>query len=259
MMRSHGESSRREIWEFGKKGEPIYDAIEKAIRMRYKLLPYIYSTAWQVTSNNDSFMRALIMDFPADKKVWDIPDEFMFGRSLLVAPVTHALFTSTEERKWSEETVNWTRPEYTEVYLPAGANWYDWHSGKLYKGGQTITAEAPIDRCPLYVKAGSIIPLGPDVQYAAEKPWNDIEIRIYGGADGQFTFYDDEKDNYNYEKGRYCTIDFKLKGRTLTIGKRNGSYSGMPAFRTFRLVYIDGKRTVTKNVTYSGTAVNISF
>ncbi|MBR5736625.1 MAG: DUF5110 domain-containing protein [Bacteroidales bacterium] len=259
MMRSHGESSRREIWEFGKKGEPVYDAIEKAIRMRYKLLPYIYSTAWQVTSNNDSFMRALMMDFAEDRNVWDIPDEFMFGRSLLVAPVTHALFTSTEERKWSEETVNWTKPAYTEVYLPAGANWYEWSSGKFIKGGQKVTAAAPIDRCPLYVKAGSIIPLGPDVQYAKEKPWNDLEIRIYGGADADFTFYDDEGDNYNYEKGRYCTIDFKLRGRTLTIGKRSGSYSGMPAFRKFRLVYIDSKGSVSKTVEYSGTATTIKF
>ena len=259
MMRSHGESSRREIWEFGKKGEPVYDAIEKAIRMRYKLMPYIYSTAWQVTSNNDSFMRALVMDFAADKNVWDIPDEFMFGRSLLVAPVTHALFTSTEERKWSEEKVNWNVPATTEVYLPAGANWYDWSTNKLYKGGQTVTAAAPIDRCPLYVKAGSIIPIGPDVQYTSEKPWNDIEVRIYGGADADFTLYEDEGDNYNYEKGRYSTIDFKLRGRTLTIGKRNGSYPGIPAFRTFRLVYIDGKGRVSRNVVYNGTATTIKF
>ena len=259
MMRSHGESSRREIWEFGKKGEPVYDAIEKAIRMRYKLMPYIYSTAWQVTSNNDSFMRALVMDFAADKNVWDIPDEFMFGRSLLVAPVTHALFTSTEERKWSEEKVNWNVPATTEVYLPAGANWYDWSTNKFYKGGQTVTAAAPIDRCPLYVKAGSIIPIGPDVQYTSEKPWNDIEVRIYGGADADFTLYEDEGDNYNYEKGRYSTINFKLRGRTLTIGKRNGSYSGIPAFRTFRLVYIDGKGRVSRNVVYNGTATTIKF
>ena len=259
MMRSHGESSRREIWEFGKKGEPVYDAIEKAIRMRYKLMPYIYSTAWQVTSNNDSFMRALVMDFAADKNVWDIPDEFMFGRSLLVAPVTHALFTSTEERKWSEEKVNWNVPATTEVYLPAGANWYDWSTNKFYKGGQTVTAAAPIDRCPLYVKAGSIIPIGPDVQYTSEKPWNDIEVRIYGGADADFTLYEDEGDNYNYEKGRYSTINFKLRGRTLTISKRNGSYSGIPAFRTFRLVYIDGKGRVSRNVVYNGTATTIKF
>ena len=259
MMRSHGESSRREIWEFGQKGEPIYDAIEKAIRMRYKLMPYIYSTAWQVTSNNDSFMRALVMDFAADKNVWDIPDEFMFGRSLLVAPVTHALFTSTEERKWSEEKVNWNVPATTDVYLPAGASWYDWSTNKLYKGGQTVSAAAPIDRCPLFVKAGSIIPIGPDVQYTSEKPWNDIEVRIYGGADANFTLYEDEGDNYNYEKGRYSTIDFKLRGRTLTISKRNGSYTGIPAFRTFRLVYIDGKGRVSRNVVYTGTATTIKF
>ena len=259
MMRSHGESSRREIWEFGKKGEPVYDAIEKAIRMRYKLLPYIYSTAWQVTSNHDSFMRALIMDFAADRNVWDIPDEFMFGRSLLVAPVTHALFTSTEERKWSEEKVNWTKPATTRVYLPAGASWYDWSTNKLYKGGQTVTADAPIDRCPLYVKAGSIIPIGPDVQYASEKPWNDIEIRVYGGADADFTLYEDEGDNYNYEKGRYSTIDFKLRGKTLTISKRNGSYTGVPAFRKFRIVYIDGKGKASKTVEYSGLATSVRF
>ena len=255
MMRSHGETSRREIWEFGKKGEPVYDAIEKTIRMRYELMPYIYSTAWQVSSNDDSFMRALFMDFKADKNVWEMGNEFMFGRSLLVAPVDHAIFTS-EEKRWDEGTYDWTKPAETSVYLPAGAKWYDWWTGKLYKGGQTVTVDAALDKVPVFAKAGSIIPIGPDVQYVAEKPWDDIEVRVYPGADGSFTLYEDEGDNYNYEKGEYTTIRFDLKGRKLTIGAREGSFNGMIQARKFRIVTVDG---VKKEVDYNGKQITVQL
>ncbi len=252
MMRSHGESSRREIWEFGKKGEPIYDAIEKAIRMRYSLLPYIYSTAWQVCSCDDSFMRALMMDFKGDKKVWDMNDEFMFGRSLLVAPVTHALYTN-EERRWSDEKFDWTQAKSMDVYLPAGAKWYNYYDNKLYNGGREVSVDASIDHCPLFVRAGSILPIGPDVQYASEKPWDNLEVRVYAGADGKFTLYEDEGDNYNYENGQYTTISFSLKGNTLTIGKRTGRYPGMLQNRRFNITYIDGRNIRTKSVEYDGS------
>ena len=250
MMRSHGESSRREIWEFGSKGEPIYDAIEKSIRLRYALIPYIYSTSWQVSSADGSFMRALMMDFAADRNTWNINDEFLFGKSLLVAPVTKALFTR-EERTWSEETVDWTAPQSVSVYLPAGAKWYDWWTGELHAGGQTVLADAPIDRCPLYVRAGSIIPIGPDVQYTGEKPWDDLEIRVYPGADGSFTLYEDEGDNHDYENGAYSTVEFTLKGGRLTIGERSGSFPGMLQTRRFRIVNAATGKTLA--IDYSGS------
>ena len=258
MMRSHGESSRREIWEFGKKGEPVYDAIEKSIRMRYALLPYIYSTSWQVSSADDSFMRALVMDFPKDKNVWNLGSEFMFGRGLLVAPVGKALFTE-ETRKWSEESVDWTVPKTYDVYLPAGADWYDWWTGAALKGGQTVAADAPLDRCPLYARAGAIVPLGPDVQYVDEKPWDDLEVRVYLGADGKFTLYEDEFDGQAYKNGAYSTIDFSLKGRTLTIGERKGSYPGMLENRRFRIVYFGKGVKGEKAVEYNGNQVKINL
>lgn len=258
MMRSHGESSRREIWEFGKKGEPVYDAIEKSIRMRYTLMPYIYSTAWQVTSNNDSFMRALMMDFKGDRKVWDMTDEFMFGRSLLVAPVTYALYTD-EQRRWSDDAPDWTEAKQMDVYLPSGAKWYDYYTNTLYNGGREVNVDASIDHCPMFVRAGSILPLGPDVQYTSEKPWDNLEIRVYAGADGKFTLYEDEGDNYNYEKGIHSTIDFSLKGSKLTIGARRGEFPGMLKARRFNITYINGKTVKNVSVDYDGTARTISL
>ena len=259
MMRSHGESSRREIWEFGKPGEPVYDAIEKAIRMRYALLPYIYSTSWQVSSADDSFMRALVMDFPKDENVWDLGSEFLFGRSLLVVPVGKALFTE-ETRRYSEEPVDWSVPKSYDVYLPAGTDWYDWWTGERIKGGRTVSAAAPLDRCPLYARAGAIVPLGPDdVQYCDEKPWDELEVRVYLGADGRFTLYEDAFDGQEYRSGEYTTIDFGLRGRNLTIGKRRGSYPGMLETRRFHLVVFDGRTTSEQYVLYTGNPLTIKL
>ena len=258
MMRSHGETSRREIWEFGKKGEPIYDAIEKTIKMRYALMPYIYSTSWQVSANDDSFMRALVMDYAADRNVWDMNDEFMFGRSLLVAPVTEAMYMP-ERRAWYEEFPDWTQKKEMEVYLPAGNRWYDYATNKVYGGGATVKVDASIDHCPLFVREGSILPIGPEVQYTSEKPWDDLLICVYAGPKGNFTLYEDEGDNYNYEKGAYSTIDFTLKGRKLTIGARKGSYPGMLQNRTFHIMYIDGNTVKGQTVSYSGKAVTINL
>ena len=256
MMRSHGESSRREIWEFGKPGEPVYEAIRKAIEMRYTLLPYIYSTSWQVSANDDSFMRALVMDFASDRKVWGINDEYMFGRSLLVAPVTEPLYTRCEEQKWSEEFPDWTEKRSMEVYLPAGALWYDLRDGRSYKGGSTVSVDASLDSCPVFAKAGSIIPFGPEVQYSSEKPWDNLEIHVFKGADGTFTLYEDEGDSYNYEKGAYSTITFTLKGGRLSIGARIGAFEGMLGSRTFRIVTSDGK---TIDVNYNGKPITVKI
>lgn len=181
MMRSHGTNTPREIFMFGERGYWAFDAQEKMINLRYRLLPYIYSTSWKITSEGGSLMRALFSDFPEDKKVLDLGDEYLFGKSILVAPVT------SETRSRS-------------LYLPAGTQWIDFWTGEVQDGGREITRETPVDIIPLYVKAGAIIPVGPAVQFATEKPWDDLQLRIYPGANGEFTLYEDEDDNYNYEK-----------------------------------------------------------
>ena len=255
MMRSHGESSRREIWEFGAPGEPVYDAIASTIRLRYKLMPCIYGTAWDVTASDGTFQRALVMDFAADKAVWELPDEFLFGRSLLVAPVVKAQYTS-EEVRWQDEPVDFSGERSTQVYLPKGTDWYDFWTGERLKGGQTLTRSTHLDTVPLYVRAGGIIPLGPDVQYVSEKPWDALEVRVYPGADGRFTLYEDEGDGYAYEQGACSEIEFTLKGRTLTVGERRGSFPGMLRERTFRIVTPDGR---SQEISYDGSSLSIKL
>lgn len=222
MMRSHGTNCPREIYQFGQQGDSIYDALHKAIRTRYRFLPYIYSTAWSITSDRASLMRPLYADFAADKKAVMTSDQYLFGKSVLVAPVVQP----SRDRM---------------VYLPAGCDWIDFWDGKRHQGGQTIQANAPIDIIPLYIKCGTILPIGPNVQYAAEKPWDNLELRIYPGADADFTLYEDEGDNYNYERGHRSLIRMKWDDsrRTLTIADREGSFEGMPTVRTFRVVTVD--------------------
>ncbi|UKK58745.1 glycoside hydrolase family 31 protein [Prevotella communis] len=266
VFRSHGADAPREIWQFGKKGEPVYDAIEKQIRLRYRLIPYLYSTAWQVTSNNDSYMRPLFSDFAADKKVWNITDEFLFGRSILAAPIVKAQYTEEKIIRtdamtgWNRQNatdgsaagaIDFTATKTTTKYLPKGAAWYDFWTNKQYKGGQDVTLETTLDRVPMFVRAGSILPLGPEMQYVGEKAWDNLEMRVYPGANGRFTLYEDEGDNYNYEKGQYATITFQWndKARTLTIGARKGSYPGMLTKRQFTIVTPDGKQ---QSVNYDG-------
>ena len=274
VFRSHGADAPREIWQFGKKGEPIYDAIEKMIRLRYRLLPYLYSTAWQVTSNNDSYMRPLFADFAADKKVWNMTDEFLFGRSILAAPIVDPQYTE-EKIIRTDAMTGWDRNDvrgqkddvrgvdFTETktatkYLPKGAVWYDFWTNKQYKGGQTVTLETTIDRVPMFVRAGSILPLGPEMQWVGEKKWDNLELRIYPGADGIFMLYEDEGDNYNYEKGAYSVIQFSWndKTHTLTIGDRQGSYPGMLQNRRFAVVLPDGRQQV---VEYEGKKLDIAM
>jgi alpha-D-xyloside xylohydrolase len=262
MMRSHGEGAPREIYQFGKKGDKVYDAIEKYINLRYSLLPYIYSASWDVTANQSSMMRALVMDFAADKKALDINDEYMFGKSILVCPVTTALYSKDTEEDFS--TIK-TR----ELYLPAGAVWYDFWTGEKQTGGQTLKRETPIDIIPLYIKAGSILPIGPKVQFATEKKWDNLEIRVYEGANGEFILYEDEGDNYNYEKGAFSTVAFSWNDakKILTISDRKGTFPGMIESRTFNIVLATkGKGTgmdttgkFDKSVTYSGKKVSVKL
>ena len=231
MMRFHGTGTPREIYQFGSEhdGKGDFDHILKYIKIRYRMLPYLYSTAWQISKHHASFMTALPMAFNHDRGCYDVADEYMFGEAFLVAPIIEDLATSRE------------------VYLPAGASWVDFWTGTTHEGGQAITKQAGIDMIPLYVKAGSIVPWGPDVQYANEKTWNDLEIRVYPGADGSFVLYEDETDNYHYEEGRYTEIPFAWddEQQTLTIGTRTGGFEGMLAERTFRICKVSTRRGIS--------------
>ena len=272
VFRSHGADAPREIWQFGKKGEPVYDAIEKQIRLRYRLIPYLYSIAWQVTSNNDSYMRPLFADFTSDKKVWNMTDEFMFGHSILACPIVSPQYTeekvirTNEMTGWDRKEVNsekvnsdqldWKATKTAVKYLPKGATWYDFWTNRSYKGGQNVTIETSLDRVPMFVRAGSILPLGPEMQYVGEKAWDNLELRIYPGADGSFTLYEDEGDNYNYEKGAYSIIPITWndRTRTLTIGARKGNYPGMLQSRQFTIVMPNGQQ---QTVTYEGKETKV--
>ena len=279
VFRSHGADAPREIWQFGKKGEPVYDAIEKQIRLRYRLIPYLYSTAWQVTSANDSYMRPLFADFANDKRVWNMTDEFMFGRSILACPIVKPLYTQENIVKsdakveaaamggWDRQqstmdngqlAVNWAETKTATKYLPKGAKWYDFWTGQQYQGGRDVTMETTLDRVPMFVRAGSILPLGPEMQYVGEKAWDNLELRVYPGADATFTLYEDEGDGYNYEKGVYSTITFSWndKQRTLTIADRQGRFPGMLAERQFTVVLPDGRH---QSVAYSGKEAFVRF
>ena len=270
MMRSHGADAPREIYQFGQKGEPVYDAIAKFIHLRYRLLPYIYSTSWDVTANQSTMTRALVMDFASDKDALDVDNEYLFGKSLLVCPVTTPMYSKAMiQGKDTTRVEDFSQIKSTDVYLPKGADWIDFWTGEKQSGGQTITKATPIDMMPLYAKAGSILPIGPDVQYAAEKTWDALEIRVYPGADGEFVLYEDELDNYNYEKGAYSTITFQWNDakNELTIGKRNGVFPGMLAERQFNIVKVSadagiGMETVDKYnqvVSYKGKKTTVKL
>ena len=274
VFRSHGADAPREIWQFGKKGEPVYDAIEQTIRLRYRLIPYLYSTAWQVTSNNESYLRPLFSDFATDRNVWDMTDEFMFGNSILAAPVLDPQYTQEKVIRedamtgWDRKdvrgkmddgsSVDWSAPKTVTKYLPKGALWYDFWTGKQYRGGQRLELSTSLNRVPMFVRAGSILPLGPEMQYTGEKPWDNLEIRLYPGADGTFMLYEDEGDTYNYERGIYSTIPFHWNDRshTLTIGNRQGQYPGMLTNRKFTVVMPNG---TSQTVNYNGKEVAVQL
>ncbi len=241
MMRSHGTDAPREIYQFGKKGDKIYNAIETSINLRYSLLPYIYSASWDVTAHQSSMMRALMMDFPETESALDINDEYMFGKSLLVCPVTELMYADTSiHGKDTTITAGFSKAKAHRLYLPRGTDWIDFWSGEKLDGGQEIAKEAPIDIIPLFVKAGTILPVGPRVEYAAEQKWDNLELRVYPGADGTFTLYEDELDNYNYEKGACSTIPIAWNDakKVLTIGNRQGSFPGMLKERKFNIVWV---------------------
>jgi alpha-D-xyloside xylohydrolase len=216
-----------------------WDASTKAIllnydNLRYRLLPYIYSLSWKVTSEGYTIMRSLAFDFREDAGIKSIPDQYMFGPSFLVNPVTERMYSLPGTKDFKK-----TR----KVYLPKSAGWYDFWTGKLIPGGQTIDAAAPIETIPLYIKAGSIVPMGPYLQYATEKAADPLEIRIYPGTNAEFVLYEDENDTYNYEQGKYSKIvmSWNETEKTLTIGNRQGDFPGMLKNRTFRIVWVNSK------------------
>jgi alpha-D-xyloside xylohydrolase len=218
VFRVHGYQSNAELWNYGPQVENILTEYDQ---LRYRLLPYIYSTAWGVTKKGESLMRSLPLEFSSDPGARAISDQFLFGPALLISPVT------TEGAK------------QRTLYLPAGTGWVDFWTGKRVKGGQTINAEAPLDLLPIYAKAGSIVAFGPEGQYASAKA-EPIEVRIFAGADADFTLYEDEGDNYNYEHDAYSVISIHWddKAGTLTIGDRHGSFPGMLEHRTFHVLRV---------------------
>ncbi|MDN0053653.1 glycoside hydrolase family 31 protein [Bacteroides caecigallinarum] len=274
MMRSHGADTPREFFWYGKAGEPVYDALVDAVKLRYSLLPYIYSTAWEVSHRQSTFMRALYMDFLNDKNTWKIGNEYMFGKAFLVAPVLHAQYTPEQKQNILKENEGWnktinnqvnlslnvdfTQSKEMEVYLPSGNKWYNYWTNEDFDGGQKLKIKTSLDRIPLFVRAGSIIPIGPDVQYTNEKKWDNLIINVYPGADGTFTLYEDEGDNYNYESGAYTEIQMKWNDtkRILTIDARKGEYNGMLTKRNFTIRTADGKEKV---ITYSGKKINVKI
>ena len=245
IFRAHGTrtTNQNELWSYGPEVQTILASYD---RLRYRLMPYIYSLAWKTTSESYTPMRALAMDFRSDTRARNIGDQFMFGPALLVNPVTEPSAVSRR------------------IYLPK-AKWYEFWTGHAVDGGTAFDAAAPLNQIPLYVRGGSIVPLGPDVQYATEKPAEPIELRVYAGADGNFTLYEDENDNYNYEKRAYATIPIRWDDgrRTLTIGERHGKFPGMIENRSFHIVFVhDGYGTgidpvaqPDKVVEYSGQQV----
>ena len=275
VFRSHGADAPREIYQFGKKGEPIYDAIESTIRLRYRLLPYIYSTAWQVTSANESYLRALTYDFASDKNTWNLGSEFMFGRSILATPILDPQYT--EEKIFKEDAmsgwdkkdakieklkdgkIDFSEEKTATKYLPKGTNWYEFYTEKLYKGGRNVTFTTTIDRTAMFVKAGTILPLAPVMQYAQQSQWDNLDIIVYPGSNAVFTLYEDEGDNYNYERGVYSTITMKWNDsqRTFTVEARQGQFPGMLQNRKFN-IRIAGTEAV-KTVDYNGNAVSVTL
>jgi len=247
VFRTHGHRPHNEMWTYGK----VEPTLIKYDKLRYRLMPYIYSLAWKVTSEDYTIQRPLVMDWRNDQKTWNIGDQFMFGPAILVNPVLKA---------------NTTR---RSVYLPESPAWYDFCTGEKVTGGQEIEADAPLDRMPLYVRAGSIIPLGPEIEYATQNPGGTIELRIYRGADGKFDLYEDSGDSYDYEKGQHTVIPIRWDDGSgvLIVSSRQGSYPGMVQKRTFRAVLVDkgigvgGDVTAAagKEFTYEGDQIRVDL
>ncbi|MFD2162698.1 TIM-barrel domain-containing protein [Paradesertivirga mongoliensis] len=247
VFRMHGYQTETEPWKYGEKVE---NSMREILNLRYRLMPYIYSEGWQVSKKGSTMMRPLVMDFPTDEKAIQQGYQYMFGKAMLVAPVTKAAVS------------NW------DVYLPKKSLWYDLWTGKQFRGGQTVQADASQNKIPVFVKNGSIVPFGKLMQYTGQHKADTMEIRVYQGANGKFELYEDEGDNYNYEKGKYTIVPFSWNETTksLTIGNVQGSYAGQLKRRIFNIVLVkkgDGvtpsKNTSNKQITYNGKNVVAKF
>ncbi|MDO9376600.1 MAG: glycoside hydrolase family 31 protein [Ferruginibacter sp.] len=252
LFRVHGQYPFREIYNTAPEDHEAYKSMLYYNKLRYRLMPYIYSVAGEVYHHDYTMMRALAMDFPTDLLVKNLADQYLFGPSILVAPVTDY------------------RARSRRVYLPANNGWYDVYDGKFLRGGQTITADAPLMKMPLFIREGSIVPVGPELQYTAEKSADTITLYVYGGKDASFTLYEDEATNYNYEKGQFATIDFKYNAaaQTLTAEDRKGNFAGMLKTRLFNIVYITnaspqafepGKNVPVKSMQYIGRKITVGL
>lgn len=252
MFRSHGTDTPREVWNFGRPGEPFYDALVKNIELRYRLMPYIYSNAARIWTDDYTMMRSLLFDFAQDKRAAALGDEYMFGDSLLVCPVTEPMYYERESRTIDREKL-WN------CYLPAGTKWYDFHTLKEYEGGTEVEADASLDHIPVFVKAGAVIPMEQRMRYADEVVDTPFEIHIYPGADGSFVLYEDDGDGYAYEQGKYNQISLIWKDdeRCLTIGAAEHTFAQGLKGRECRVI-LEGDK-VEKRFVYDGKERRISL
>ena len=252
LYRAHGQWPLREVWNIAPADHPAYKTIVAYDKLRYRLMPYLYSMAGMVHLKDYTMMRGLVMDFNGDEKVLDIKDQWMFGSALMACPVG-------EYQKYSRE-----------VYLPKQKGWYDFYTGAYHAGGQTIVADAPFDKIPVFIPEGAILPIGPEVQWSDEKKPELIDLYVYAGKDGSYTLYEDEGTNYNYEKGKYAVIDFKYDDarKQVTIGARKGSFDGMLQKRRFNIILVDQKKQQGVNlakspkgkvVKYAGQAMTVKL
>ena len=252
LYRTHGQWPTREVWNIAPANHPAYKTIVAYDKLRYRLMPYLYSMAGMVHFKDYTMMRGLVMDFNGDDNVYDIKDQWMFGPALMACPVG-------EYQKYSRN-----------VYLPKQKGWYDFYTGKHYVGGQTIVADAPYDKIPVFVPEGSILPVGPEMEWSDQKKAELIDLYVYAGKDGSYTLYEDEGTNYNYEKGKYAMIDFKYNDaqKTVTIAARKGSFDGMLQKRRFNIVLVSdnnqqgislAKAPKGKMVKYAGKAVTVKL
>ena len=235
LYRAHGQWPLREVWNIAPADHPAYKTIVAYDKLRYRLMPYLYSMAGMVHLKDYTMMRGLVMDFNGDDKVLDIKDQWMFGSALMACPVG-------EYQKYSRE-----------VYLPKQKGWYDFYTGAYHAGGQTIVADAPYDKIPVFIPEGAILPIGPEMQWSDEKKPELIDLYVYAGKDGSYTLYEDEGTNYNYEKGKYAVIDFKYDDarKQVTIGARKGSFDGMLQKRRFNIILVDQKKLQGVNLVKS--------
>lgn len=252
LYRAHGQWPLREVWNIAPADHPAYKTIVAYDKLRYRLMPYLYSMAGMVHLKDYTMMRGLVMDFNGDEKVLDIKDQWMFGSALMACPVG-------EYQKYSRN-----------VYLPKQKGWYDFYTGEYYAGGQTIVADAPYDKIPVFIPEGAILPIGPEMQWSDEKKPELIDLYVYAGKDGSYTLYEDEGTNYNYEKGKYAVIDFKYDDarKQVTVGARKGSFDGMLQKRRFNIILVDQKQQQGVNlakspkgkvVKYSGQSITVKL